>query len=233
MPKIKLAICISGHLTESNHISDYQEMIVSISKSFRDDRFEKYFFVSVDGDNQNLVCDYISLVNPYDFTQFENLQIPEFNLSIQNKRTETNVLNTYLMFWKIQLCDNLRVNYEKKNDIKFDFVMRTRPDLFFLKRLPKIILISLKLNLINYYMPYFPWRVNKYALADFFAFGKPEKMQYYSSVYENIHKYINEGILFHPETLLGYHIKKKFRTSGYRTICRLSGSEIHLNGYRQ
>ena len=231
MEKIKLAICISGFLSKKLNYTNFIDSYYSFKKSFPDDKFEKYYFIAVDSDECNFIEDYINFVNPCDYLDFDKLVQPNFNLSITNKRSETNVLNTYLMFWRIKLCDELRMSYEIKNEFKFDFVVRMRPDLYFFKKIPNLILIAIKLNIINFYIPYFPWKI-KYAVTDFFAFGTSKKMSYYSMVYEKLDNYITEDVIFHPETILGVHLKQKFFIFGFRTICGLYGSHSLRNGYR-
>jgi len=189
MARLKLAVCISGFLSKKINFSNFIDSLESFKKSFPDNKFEKYYFIAVDSDECNHVKEYINYVNPCDYTDFEKLVLPNFNLSIINKRPETNLLNTYLMFWRIKLCDELRISHEIKNEFKFDFVIRMRPDLNFFKKIPNFIILAIKLNIINFYIPYFPWKI-KYAVTDFFAFGTSKKMTYYSKAYEKLEEYI-------------------------------------------
>lgn len=244
MGKVKLAICISGFLSKKIDYSFFLNSFHSIKNSFPDDKFVKFYFIAVDSDNRNFIEDYINFVNPCEYIDFEKVVQPNFKISITNKRPETNLLNTYLMFWRINICDALRVSYEIKNELQFDFVVRMRPDLNFFKKIPNFIILAIKYNIINFYLPYFPFKINN-AVTDFFAFGTSKKMSYYSLVYEKLDDYISEGVIFHPETFLGVHLKKRFfifgfptflknRFSifGFPTICGLYGANSLRNGYR-
>ena len=244
MDKIKLAVCISGFLSKKIDYSLFINSFHSIKNSFPDENYEKYYFIAVDSDDRNYIEDYINFVNPCEYIDFEKLVQPNFNLSITHKLPESNLLNTYLMFWRIYVCDALRASYEINNELQFDYVVRMRPDLNFFKKIPNFIILAIKYNIINFYLPYFPFKI-KNAVTDFFAFGKPKKMAYYSLVHKKLDDYISDGVIFHPETFLGFHLKKRFFIFsfpaflknrffifGFSTICGLYGANSRRNGYR-
>lgn len=58
---------------------------------------------------------------------------------------------------------------------------------------------------------------------DQFAYGDYEAMSYYVSMADRINDYFNDGVLFHPETLLKHHLKDRavVRTSATNDIIRV------------
>jgi hypothetical protein len=81
------------------------------------------------------------------------------------------------------MCDRLRQTYEKKHGIRYDAVLRCRPDLLFENPLPD--LAALDLNYI--YVPDFHMYEG---CNDRFAIGNPENMTIYMKKYDDWHDYV-------------------------------------------
>jgi len=84
-------------------------------------------------------------------------------------------------------------------DDSYDFIIRTRSDLIYSSPIdfvgadPKTIYIPLGGD----------WRGG---LFDMFAVSGPEEMLFYSSLFQNLNMYAEQGIFAHPETMLRHHL---------------------------
>ena len=112
---------------------------------------------------------------------------------------EINAISVFSMWYKIQDCLNLMVDYENKFSIKYDYIIKCRFDLKFHNSLP------LPKNDSDIIIPPgYDWRDG---INDLFAFGSRESMIYYCSMFNFLEKYISEDdVLFHPETILKHHL---------------------------
>jgi hypothetical protein len=228
---MKLAVCISGHLSNKPDRVSVDDFIDSFENVFSNENSIDYFLaLSYDVDNEYLYNKIKNRLNPKIIVDLNKYTSPT-NIDYPNKRNEISIYNSIQMFWKIWLCNEAKKEYEVNNKLKYSLVIRTRPDLYFIKPMSKLSLFLLKMGIVKIWVSYFPWRINKYAVSDFFAIGKSKYMDYYSNVYLNIDSIYNKGIVFHPETMLGYHLKSNFIIIPNKTICFLNKSVLNFNGY--
>ena len=106
-------------------------------------------------------------------------------------------LPTYIQGIKLKLCNLLRKNYEEKYNVKYDLVVRMRPDILLFSPLNYDDIIKRNKNVI----------VNCYGGTwgfpnDMFAIGKPEEMDLYCNridigIEELKKTYINDSICSH------------------------------------
>lgn len=229
---MNLAICISGHLglKAQNEIDKYVE---SLKEKIIKNNVSISIFIALTYDRYADYCYYIDQLQPTNVIDMTNIdyKLPEMNIS--NKRPETNIENTLNMFLKVKVCDQSRLQFEKYHDLKFDCVIRMRPDLVFFKGISMVHKIKLRYSMCKVIVPFFPWQLNNLAVADYFAFGTSYGMKIYSEVFDHLLNYNEQGVIFHPETLLGFHLKSsKISFSKEKTICRLGNTVHHFNGYR-
>ncbi len=139
-----------------------------------------------------------NLISSFTSVSFEIFNPPNWSKNIIYKRYETNVHNTLSMYYSNKKAYELIDKYQKENNIRFDQIIKFRPDI------------------INIQLPIFPeciedntiYTYNDYhygGLNDQIAIGNIESMTKYCNLYDSIEKYIN-NIVFHPESLLLYHI---------------------------
>jgi len=115
----------------------------------------------------------------------------------------TNTDNVFKMFYNIYQANKLREDYEKENNFKYDLVIRTRPDLSLESVLD---LNSIKLEKKEILMPNNAWFGDPLA-NDVFAAGSSDAMSIYADLYPlKIKEYNNNGVIFHPESILGAHL---------------------------
>ena len=108
---------------------------------------------------------------------------------------------------KVYLCNELKKEYEKLNSVKYDVVIRTRPDLFIDN-----------IDLSDYIKEGSGTTKNKvylssegsyHAVSDVIAFGDSESMDKYSSLFSKIDYYIEQKANFNPHDLLQRHLKEE------------------------
>lgn len=104
------------------------------------------------------------------------------------------------MFYKIEVCNNIKSEYERENNFLYDIVIRFRGDLCMMAPLP----INQDTNLNRLFIPQYG---NFSGLCDQFAFGSSQVMDIYSSLYSNLEKHLETGAKLNPEKILLYHVE--------------------------
>lgn len=119
------------------------------------------------------------------------------------KRTINYTIQGWLsQFWKIKVCHQLMLDYQKEKSIKYDWVIRCRPDLMILRKIDDLNTLNKKYVYIpifpegdgldiknNYCDDYFYDYVQNWGfLPDQFAIGSVEYMGLYSMRYDDLDK---------------------------------------------
>ena len=110
---------------------------------------------------------------------------------------KNNILSMWYKVW--------RANMISKQE-NYDVVIRTRTDLYF---------DELEIEKNDYLNIPWGWRQNSYwencgGLIDMFAYGKPEIMDFYSSLFLYLTRYLKEGQYYFPsENLFKSHLCQK------------------------
>lgn len=128
-----------------------------------------------------------------------------------NKAPETSnstVDGIISLMYNNKLCDNMRLKYEYDNNIQYDIIIKTRPDLYYIKYHDPIELSNANNGDILIPRAWDFTCHNKAAKSDICAITNRENMTKYCSLYDYFDQYFEEGIIFHPETLFGVHIDK-------------------------
>lgn len=115
-------------------------------------------------------------------------------------------LRSLAMFRKIYLCNELKKQYELEYNFKYDYVIRCRFDLRLNKK------INFDENDINYlnvsYSPYLNiGDIEPNMINDSFAYSSSINMDKYSNIYINVNMLIDNGIVYHPETILKSNVE--------------------------
>jgi hypothetical protein len=123
---------------------------------------------------------------------------------VVQKYPETNIVNVLRMFQGIRRCNDMKLRREVKDGIRYDVVIRTRADV----QLSSEIELGRFLPIARDFIV-FPenghWRGG---LNDQFAFSSSSNMDAYASVIDYLAEHCANGCVFHPETLLRYHLLK-------------------------
>lgn len=114
-----------------------------------------------------------------------------------NKRNPQSV---YSMFYRINDCNKLKMQYEMDGNFTYDCVIRFRPDIY----------LEEEFNLENLDQLNVPKWGDFGGLNDQFAFGNSDIINCYSNLFHNIVDYLKEdsSLIFNPEFLLKRHIEK-------------------------
>lgn len=142
---------------------------------------------------------------------FENFDSSELvstlsKIEINNRKAfdgswahETIIPNIFYMYYKVWLCYESVLRYEKLNNVQYECIVRLRFDLEF-EEFP--LMTNLKPNTI--YVP--SGSDHRGGLNDLVAIGDRESMSRYCNTYLNLMQYARSGIGFHPESILRHHI---------------------------
>jgi hypothetical protein len=127
----------------------------------------------------------------------------------KNTRCEVKIGNSISQFYNIYGCDLHRQQYERENNFKYDVVIRSRIDVFYFKSFDENDLKSAKQG--NVLIPS-EWdfkQISNICVSDSFAMSNSNNMSKYSNIYNHYEQYFDNGVIFHPETLLGTHLLKQ------------------------
>lgn len=128
----------------------------------------------------------------------------------KNFALETNLINPWKMWYGWNKVNQLRIDYEKNNNVNYDLVIKTRPDVALMQ---DINLKDLKVILANNSnLVIIP--SNKSSgydgiwMCDLFGISLPDTMTIYCDLYNQaLEHHDSRGVKFHPETMLGRHLQ--------------------------
>ena len=142
----------------------------------------------------------IALYSPVKFTIEDQKQVIPSNV----KEYDNSVFTHFSMFYTMMESLNLKSNYEKENNFKYDLVIRTRFD------------ISLESTLdptgFNLTKGIYSPDVcgNPKVISDWFNFGISENMDVYKEIYPNIVEFFKQGVMITSgEELITHMLKIK------------------------
>jgi len=208
--KPKMALCLSGLIRDIDYTKEFWTSLIDkydidVYGSFWDD---EYKFTNDTIQNLKTIFNFKEV----EFEKYSNFKKSTLDL-ITPYITPPNTLlselidyakefHTLSMWYKVWRANML----SKSLDIEYDIIIRGRTD--------TIMNNDLKIELNNYLnipsgiIETDNWE-NSHGLCDIFAFGKPELMDYYSSMYLNLLEYVNQGhYMIPPENLLRVHMSR-------------------------
>lgn len=229
---MKLAVCLSGHYrTHDITFSNWYEKLYS--KYDCDVFFHTW---NVNGSRIGVLNDEISIedLTPLEYTdeqlkekfKFTDVVIESYGdlhgmfliassvvrerrsqmFELQNRR----VVHLYSMWYKALKCFELMENYANKNNIKYDLVIKSRPDLSIFDSTIQTTyqfehLSPFNLNDLDFSKVTIPLFNKSNELHDYFAIGTMELMRKYNQLYNNMEQLSNTISLsdfLNPHTLL-------------------------------
>ena len=223
----KIAICFSGHLRYVEEGIKYWKKIV---KDYNADVYASFWNISDDIENkidastdveeikklkiENLYYKelFIQELKPKKI-EFENLKdFDQVATEIFKSEVEVPLDITYDEYQINKKCGYLpmwykiwRANFLSKSE-KYDIVVRTRID-FYLDDNFKFE-ANENINIPKGTVKMSTWR-NCYGPIDLFAYGSPDKMDYYCSLYLYLTRYLKDGHYMHPvENILRVHLSQ-------------------------
>jgi hypothetical protein len=131
----------------------------------------------------------------------EDTKVPD-EIFLLKKAAESIYNNVYSMYYHNKKGFSYIKEYELKNNIKFDIIIKYRSDL------ENENIIDLDHDIVENTV-YIPKDADWGGLNDQIGYGDIESMEKYCKCVDNIIDMCkNQGITYHPETLLLNHIKK-------------------------
>lgn len=136
-PEIKTCVLISGQVRD-----DFYQCIQS-QKIFIFDPLNVDIFAVFSNETDEETREYIiKLLKPKEILWVKNKNFFNDNLNLPK--------SSYNMTYKILLCNNLKKEYEKKNNFKYDINIRSRIDLIIKSYIPENIINNIEDNTIYY-----------------------------------------------------------------------------------
>lgn len=194
---MRIALCLSGGLRNfKDTFYSFEHYLLSFHK------VDVFFYglANKEGLETNLI-DLKNLYNP--ITSVINTKKYYDNIFCPYNQS-----NAFYAFYNVYKCNELKKEYEIKNNFKYDLVIRSRTDYFWFRTINND---EFELAKTNVLIPE-DWAfktVNSYAKSDVFAFGNSELMDKYSSIFNNLKEYVEAIGMFHSESLCGYHLMIK------------------------
>jgi hypothetical protein len=206
---MKIALCLSGLARTFKKC--YQSYIDNIINLYDCDVF---VFVSKDANSSDM-----DLIKP------TKKVILEKNPSLDEKNYVKYISKKYTIqgflqqFWKIEQCHNLMLEYGKQNNIKYDWVIRSRPDIRMKRPID-----DLK-SLDNSYL-YIPVHHPKQTFFD-------QESHYRKDYVFNYNEWpsMNDRFAIGSEKLMGIYAARYAKLDEYYKWRPLMNSEFSLNGH--
>jgi len=157
--------------------------------------------------NKKIKSDYIK-----NFAKIFDLKSGQLNLEAtvtpdwvkelpKNKETKTE--NVYSTLYHKHKVFEMLTDYQKQHNIKFDCIIFMRADMD-LELTPELNISHIKDNTLYVPEPIYDWD----GLNDQMAYGDFKTMKKYCSLVNDIEKLCKEqGLLFHPETMMKKHVE--------------------------
>jgi len=133
--------------------------------------------------------------------EFETPRIWNFQGLVPDLKIPHPLVNVFSMLYSIEKSIELKSQYEKDNDFKYDLVIRLRSDLCFGNSIESFHKFTDdKVHILN------EKSHTSYAINDQFAIGSSELMNLYSHTFTNIFDLVNRGSVVNPECLVGFNL---------------------------
>jgi hypothetical protein len=218
---MKIAVCVSGgvrypHLgfqsIQKIVPNEYVKIFIHTWKvNDKDSFFKTVAGLSHKEQNKIIESDF-SLLQNYNYEKLLIENYDEYQLRFENlfsslkfakpkspsdeHRTDIGPIS---MHYSIYRSNQLKIEYEKENNMVFDWVIRMRTDSDFRYDVLDLTTLDSELNIPSGE----DWAEN--AINDQFAIGTSHAMNLYSGLYPNIH--YTQSSKYYPETLLFTHLQ--------------------------
>ena len=197
---MKTAFCFSGELRSIDKTySILKERLMSrfldydiFYHSWSDDPdISKLNFIENDPNTKNILIE-------------DRVTLPERKVYENNKRPEVFVQGMLRQLYCLKTCNNLKKEYEKENNFKYDIVVRMRPDLFLINN------TSLEKSAEYWDMKNYLYTTDHddhHGYNDRFYFSNSENMDFLSDRLDRLDYYADIGGVIHYETFFKFCVK--------------------------
>ena len=135
------------------------------------------------------------------------IQHPEITTNYAKETIQSNV---WKMWYSQHQVNQLKLKYEQMYNFNYDLVIRSRPDVALVDPVNLLAVnyhIRQKNNLViiphNKLCGY-----GRAVISDLFGMSRSENMNIYTDVYNHALSHHHQGVIFHPETILAFHLIK-------------------------
>ena len=194
----KIALCLSGQPRSVELAFPY------VKNNILGGNDVTVFTFSWGKDNQNILDLYkpaSSIVREQnvipDFSQYTRFPPPQPNWKVKDPK-----LSTWSQLYAIAECNELKKQYEKENNMVFDWVIRSRFDFAINTYIPFEVLDNSKL-----YIPNCRMTPERDFGNDQFAFSSSENMDNYSRCFYHINDFYNDGVQYMCEDFMSANWK--------------------------
>ena len=174
-PKIKTSILISGQIR-----NDFFPCLLSQKIFLYDPLNTDIFAVFSDDISNEMKQKIVNILKPKSI-----LWVKDNQKLYQNRKRP----KMFLMYEKIFLCNNLRKEYQKKNNIVYDVNIRIRPDLIVKNYIPNSVINNIQTNTI-----YSPYMNNMDLFMNMYSLGISDQLfigdEYSTNIISDIFIYI-------------------------------------------
>ena len=208
--KLKVAVCLSGIPR------NYEKTFPYLKKHLLDVCSPDIFYAGyheTNGKTDDKLFETYQpkkhLIRDYDATAQQEIDKKFLYYQPFYMASSINIRRFKSQFYNIYLSNELKKEYEIEQGFKYDIVIRCRTDCYFNRDLS---LDELHLSLDGSVVIPDRWdfkEVSRCGVSDSFAFSTSASMDIFSMAFFCFAKYNREDrVMFHPETLLGYHLAK-------------------------
>lgn len=194
----KIALCLSGQPRSVELAFPY------VKNNILGGNDVTVFTFSWGKNNQNILDLYkpaLSIVREQnvipDFSQYTRFPPPQPNWKVKDPK-----LSTWSQLYAIAECNELKKQYEKENNMVFDWVIRSRFDFAINTYIPFEVLDNSKL-----YIPNCRMTPERDFGNDQFAFSSSENMDNYSRCFYHINDFYNDGVQYMCEDFMSANWK--------------------------
>lgn len=231
---MKVALCLSGHIRnlEENYESIKKNLLDHYDTDIFIHTWDTYGWrvegnnISVDEDgfkgfdyysgliNKNKI---LELVKPKEivvdyYTDYESKFVEKaknyVNLKHPDKDRPSNMVS---MWYKIFKCNEIKKDYELKNNFKYDIVIRSRADLYYFEPIinEKILMLYKKAAII-------PTIESHGGISDMLAVGSSKIIDIVSNAYNHLDEINDSGCLMNPHYALEHYFKNALSNRIYK-----------------
>jgi hypothetical protein len=147
-----------------------------------------------------------------DLSKYTNVPPPQPNWKVKDPAR-----STWNQLYAIKMCNNLKTVYEDENNIKFDWVIRSRYDFAINVKIPFTELDNSKL-----YIPNCRQVPNRDFGNDQFAFSSSENMDKYADTYTHLDTFYDSGIQMMCEDMMSANWKKSGLVGENLVYCNIN-----------
>lgn len=197
---MSVAVLLSGRITTS----DYGETIKRLKCTLSG--YDVVYFISVNSKvhDSDYTRRFIKDMNVSDCGRIGCVNVEETlcnsDYTKYTKRKETDYERVYSMYYHNKQCFKMMEEFTRKNKMTFDVVLKYRTDIDNET--------SLMFDELAEGTVYIPYGYDFGGINDNIAYGDVDSMRIYVRCVDNIASLCEEGVIFHPETLLQAHLQR-------------------------